>query len=94
MTIRAQVDERDAHRLRADGRAVASSPGQATRISQLRLLQIEPLAVAKSHLTASTSEAVDMRVIEVLFRLEPDGTTGRYYPGQIVDVYIDAEGTQ
>jgi HlyD family secretion protein len=94
LTVRAQVDERDAHRLRADSRAVASSPGQADRPSPLRLLRIEPLAVAKSQLTASTSEAVDMRVIEVLFELEIADTGGRYYPGQIVDIYIDAENSR
>ena len=50
--------------------------------------------MAKSQLTASPSEAVDMRVVEVLFQLEITDTGGRYYPGQIVDVYIDAGNSQ
>jgi hypothetical protein len=86
LTVRAQVEERDAHRLRADSRGVACSPGQADRPSPLRLLRIEPLAVAKSHLTASKSEAVDMREIEVLFALEIADTGGRYFAGQIVAI--------
>ena len=90
LEIRAQVDERDVHRISDNCRAVAFRPGQADRPSSLRLLRIEPLAVAKSQLTASISEAVDIRVIEVLFRLEPDDAGRPLYPGQVVDVYIEA----
>jgi HlyD family secretion protein len=91
LTVRAQVDERDAHRLGADCRAVACGPGRAGGSSRLRLLRIEPLAVPKGQLTASISEPVDVRVIEVVFRIEPADAGGPFYPGQVVDVFIDTQ---
>jgi multidrug resistance efflux pump len=91
LRIRAQVDERDAHKLRADHPAVAISPGRPGQHSRLKLVQIEPLAVPKDQLTASTAELVDIRVIEVLFQLLPDDNGRPFYPGQVVDVFIDAE---
>lgn len=89
--IRARVDERDAPRLRADSRAVAFLPDQGGRPHDLRLLRIEPLAVPKTQASGSSSEAVDTRVIEVLFRVEPADRRPRFFPGQVVDVFIDAE---
>jgi multidrug efflux pump subunit AcrA (membrane-fusion protein) len=89
--IRARVDERDAPRLRADCRAVAFVPDQGSRSHNLRMLRIEPLAVPKTEASGSSSEAVDTRVIEVLFRVETDGRSRHFYPGQVVDVFIDAE---
>ncbi len=88
--IRAQVDERDATRLVADCSALAFLPGQSDRPHKLRLLRIEPLAVPKNVATASNSEVIETRVVEVLFRLESRGASPPLYPGQVIDVFIDA----
>jgi HlyD family secretion protein len=88
--IRAQIDERDAPRLKADCRALAFMPDRADGPHELRLLQIEPLAVPKNLATASNSEVVETRVVEVLFRLEPREASLPLYPGQVIDVFIDA----
>jgi HlyD family secretion protein len=89
--LRAQVDERDAPRLRAGCRGVAFLPGRSGRPCDLRLVRIEPLAVPKRQATAAHSEVIDTRVIEVLFRLERADKNQAFYPGQVIDAFIDAE---
>ncbi len=88
--IRAQVDERDAARLYGDCRALAFPPDQSDRPHRLQLIRIEPLAVPKSLMTASNSESVETRVVEVVFRLERREASRPLYRGQVVDVFIDA----
>ncbi len=88
--VRAQVDERDAPRLVADCRAMAFLHDQADRPHTLQLLRIEPLAVPKTLATASQSEVVETRVVEVLFRLELRAAGRRLYPGQAINVFINA----
>jgi HlyD family secretion protein len=88
--VRAHVDERDAHRLAPQGRAVCFIRGQTGLLQDLVLVSVEPLAVPKNQLSASTSEVVDVRVIEVVFRIETARKSALLlYPGQVVDVFID-----
>lgn len=91
INVRAQVDEEDLPRLREGATAKARIRGAAEKTLPLRMLRIEPLAMPKMSLTGSVSERVDTRVVEVVFRVESlEGM--RLYPGQVVDVYIDASG--
>jgi HlyD family secretion protein len=85
-TVRAQVDERDAARLKDGAKGVAISRGDGSRYP-LTWLRTEPLVVPKRTLTGDTSERVDTRVVEVLFRMEA-GASLRI--GQQVDVELDA----
>jgi multidrug resistance efflux pump len=90
--VRAQVDEQDAVLLRPGLPAVAVVTGKVVSHVPLTMLAIEPLAVPKKQLTGSTQELVDTRVVEVLFAVQPGSPDNiRLYPGQIVDVFIDAE---
>ncbi len=83
-------NERDAHRLTSQCRGICFKPGLAGPPLNLSLLRIEPLAVQKDQLTASTSEVVDVRVVEVLFRVDvPKDSPSLLYPGQVVDVFIE-----
>ncbi len=91
--VRAQVDERDAVRLVADCCAMALVSDQGQRRRKLELLRIEPLAVPKNLATASNSEVVETRVVEVLFRLEPGKAVRQLYPGQVIDVFISGATT-
>ena len=93
LRICAEVDERDAQRLHADCRAVAFGPSQTGGPRNLRMVRIEPLAVPKNQLSASTAELVDVRVIEVVFELESTDNHPPFYPGQVVDVFIDAKSS-
>lgn len=87
--IRAQIDEVDTPRLRAGAEAVARVRGGFDIQVPLEMLRIEPLAQPKTQLTGESAELVDTRVVEVLFRVEGDLPIP-LYPGQLVDVFIDA----
>lgn len=89
LNIRAQVDEEDLPRLRDGATGIARVRGAAEKQLPLEMIRIEPLAMPKMSLTGSVSERVDTRIVEVLFRVRSlEGM--RLYPGQVVDVYIDA----
>ena len=90
--VRAQVDELDAVLLRPGLPAVAVVSGKVVAQIPLIMVAIEPFALPKKQLTGSTQELVDTRVVEVIFAVQPGSGGGvRLYPGQIVDVFIDAE---
>ena len=55
----------------------------------LRMVRIEPLAEAKMSLMGTTTERVDTRVVEVVFEVV-GATKVRLFPGQAVDVFIEA----
>jgi multidrug resistance efflux pump len=87
--VRAQVDEEDLPRLREGAGGTARVRGAAEKRLPLAMVRIEPLALPKRSLTGDISERVDTRIVEVVFRVS--STEGmRLYPGQVVDVYIDA----
>lgn len=92
LNIRAQVDEEDLPRLREGAAGIARVRGAAEMKLPLTMLRIEPLALPKVSLTGSVTERVDTRIVEVLFRVQPPEGM-RLYPGQVVDVYIDAGAT-
>lgn len=99
LRVRALVNEEDAPRLRSGAAAMARARGATTdglELVPLRMLRIEPLARPKRQLTGVAGELVDTRVIEVLFEVEADrrleGLPAGFFPGQLVDVYIDASG--
>jgi multidrug efflux pump subunit AcrA (membrane-fusion protein) len=87
--IRARVDEEDVPRLVEGAAGTARLRGAADITIPLTMLRIEPLAAPKTELTGATTERVDTRVLEVIFRV--DGTPRvPIYPGQVVDVFIEA----
>jgi HlyD family secretion protein len=89
--VRARVDEEDLPLLRQGSRAIARVRGQRRIEVPLAMLRIEPFAQPKTELSGATTERVDTRVLEVLFKVE--GTPAvPLYPGQLVDVFIDAPG--
>jgi multidrug efflux pump subunit AcrA (membrane-fusion protein) len=94
LRVRAQVDEEDMPLLRAGAMAKARVRGPLSRERgelDLKMLWIEPLAGPKRQITNASTELVDTRVVEVIFELRPEDQKGvTLYPGQVVDVYIDA----
>jgi len=87
--VRARVDEEDAPLLRENAAASLRVRGIAGETVGLKMLRIEPLAVPKSELVNSPTERVDTRVVEVIFEMNGE-TKLRLFPGQVVDVFIDA----
>lgn len=90
--VRARVDEEDLPMLRQGAKAIARIRGRAEIKVPLTMIRIEPLAEPKTQLAGSTTERVDTRVLEVLFRVEPTQPAPPLYPGQNVDVFIEAAG--
>lgn len=86
--IRIDIAEEDAWRYVAGAPATAFVRGNADIIVPLEFDYIEPLIVPKKTLTGSDMEAVDTRVLQVLYRFNKDQYP--IYVGQLLDVYIQA----
>ncbi len=87
LNIRADVDERDAGRVRAEATTVASVRGDASHRYTLKFVRFEPFVVPKKSLTGDSAERVDTRVLQVIYALDA-GAPVR--PGQQMDVLIEA----
>lgn len=86
--VRAQVDEEDAPLLRDGAKAICRLRGMSEHNVTLVMVRIEPYALPKSQITGSNTERIDTRVVEVVFLVE--GKHPPLYPGQVVDVFIEA----
>jgi multidrug resistance efflux pump len=87
--IRADVDEHEAWRVRRGAAAEAQVRGNPKLKAKLSFVRIEPLVIPKRSLTGDSTERVDTRVLQVIFKIEP--TEGvLLYPGQQMDVFFDA----
>jgi HlyD family secretion protein len=86
--VRADVDEKDAWRLRPEARAYASVRGNAGRRFPLAFVRVEPYVVPKRNLTGETTERTDTRVLQVIYAL-PAGAP--VYAGQQMDVFIESQ---
>ncbi len=86
--VRVQVDETDAHRVTALGEARGFLRGDGSQSALLAFVRVEPLARPKRFLSNAPGERVDTRVVEVIYRLEPDALPATV--GQMLDVFIAA----
>jgi HlyD family secretion protein len=86
--VRADVDERDAPRVKSGATVLASVRGDATRKFPLRYVRVEPFVVPKRNLTNDATERVDTRVMQVIYALEKGAPV---LPGQQMDVLIEAK---
>ena len=84
--VRADVDESDAWRVRPGSDAVAYLRGNSRISFPLEFVRFEPYVVPKKSLTGDSTERVDTRVLQVIYRLrDPKAAV---YDGQQMDVYI------
>ncbi len=94
MHVRADVDENDAWRVKAGTPAVALVRGNSKLKYQLEFVRFEPTVIPKKSLTGDSTERVDTRVLEVIYRFrDPHASV---YDGQQMDVFIgeDRGGAQ
>ncbi len=91
LTVRVDVDEESAPRVRAGCRAQAVVRGFPQHPLELVFLRLEPYVKPKRSLTGATTERVDTRVLQVLFAVEapPEGLPLPLYVGQQVDVFLE-----
>ncbi|MDX2149776.1 MAG: biotin/lipoyl-binding protein [Bryobacteraceae bacterium] len=85
--VRADIDEKDAWRVRPGAPAVASIRGNAERKFDVAFVRLEPYVVPKKNLTGDATERVDTRVLQAIYAL-PAGAP--VYAGQQMDLSIQA----
>src|SRR6266480_19186 len=84
--VRVDVDEHDAWRVRGGAPAAASPRGNGSIRIPLEFVRFEPYVVPKKSLTGDSTERVDTRVLEVIYRVKEQNAS--LYVGQQMDVYI------
>ena len=85
--VRVDVDEQNAMSVRADQPATAFLKGDSKTPYPLAFVRIEPFVIPKVSLTGASTERVDTRVLQVIYRLQKPANTPLYV-GQQVDVFI------
>ncbi len=90
--VRVDIDENDAWRFRPGGHAIAYLRGNRAFSTPLTLAYVEPYVVPKRSLTGDSTERVDMRVLQALYRFDRERLPA--YVGQQVDVFIEAPGQE
>lgn len=87
--VRVEVDEADAQMVQAGKPAKGALRSDGSKTVDLAFVRVEPLLQPKGNLTGAANERVDTRVLEVIYALQ--GNDIGAYPGQQMDVFIDAE---
>ena len=88
LQLRADIDEDNASRVRPGMAAKAYIKGRRDVEIPLRFVRIEPYIVPKKSLTGESSEHVDTRVLQIIYRFDRPAVVG-IYVGQQMDVFID-----
>lgn len=85
--VRADVDEQNAMEVAAGAKAQVSLKGDSAQKFAVEFVRIEPYVIPKVSLTGASTERVDTRVLQVIYKLDrPKGAN--LYVGQQVDVFI------
>lgn len=87
LNVRVDLDEQDSWRMAPHAAGIATVRGNSARVYHLTWLRTEPYVRPKKSLTGDSTERVDTRVLQVIYRIE--GPTGLYV-GQQMDVQIEA----
>jgi hypothetical protein len=85
--VRVDVDENEAWRLRPEAPAIAAVRGNPNLKTPLTFVRFEPLVVPKKSLTGDSTERVDTRVLQVIYRVEDKLLP--LFVGQQMDVFIE-----
>jgi RND family efflux transporter MFP subunit len=85
--LRADVDEDNASRVQPGCKAIAYIKGRTDHPIPLTFVRIEPYILPKRSLTGESSERVDTRVLQIIFRFDAPATP--VYVGQQMDVFLD-----
>jgi multidrug efflux pump subunit AcrA (membrane-fusion protein) len=85
--VRVDVDEHEAWRVHEGAHAVGHVRGNADLKAPLQFVRFEPFVVPKRSLTGDSTERVDTRVLQIIYRVERDDVP--LFVGQQLDVFID-----
>lgn len=86
--VRVDIDENDAWRLRPGAPALGFVRGNPKLNTPLAFERIEPYVIPKASLTGQSTERVDTRVLQVIYRFAHAALP--VYVGQQIDVFIEA----
>ena len=86
--VRVDVDEHEGWRVRAGSAAVGRLRGNAELKTPLSFVRFEPFVVPKKSLTGDSTERVDTRVLQVIYKVEQDDLP--LFVGEQLDVFIEA----
>ena len=86
--VRVDVEEHESWRIRPEAKAAAAVRGNSDLKTALTFVRFEPFVVPKKSLTGDSSERVDTRVLQVIYRIEDNNVP--LFVGQQMDVFIDA----
>ena len=86
LNIRVDVDENDAWRVMPGSKARGFVRGNSNEQVDLTFLRFEPYVLPKQSLTGSSTERVDTRVLQAIYRV--DSNDVRLFVGQQMDVFI------
>ncbi len=92
LNIRVDVDEHEAWRVDRNAKAIATVRGNANLKTPVCFVRFEPFVLPKKSLTGDSTERVDTRVLQVIYRVEDD--TLPLFVGQQMDVFIEAAPVQ
>jgi len=87
LNIRTDIDENDAWRVRPNTAAVAYVRGDTKQRFPLKFVRFEPYVLPKKSLTGDSTERVDTRVLQVIYRFSDRDAP--VYVGQQMDVYVE-----
>jgi HlyD family secretion protein len=86
--VRADIDENDAWRVQPGWKAEAAERGNSSRQAAMEFVRFEPYVIPKKSLIGDSTERVDTRVLEAIYRFTD--SSGPLYVGQQMDVFIEA----
>lgn len=86
LQLRVDVDESDAPSIREGCTGIAFLKGSREKSVPLEFVRIEPYILPKKSLSGESTERVDTRVLQIIFRFE--NPTFPVYVGQQMDVFI------
>jgi multidrug efflux pump subunit AcrA (membrane-fusion protein) len=87
--VRVDIDENDAWRYVPGAKGVAYVRGNRELSTPLEFVRVDPYVLPKRSLTGESTERVDTRVLQVLYRFDPKEL--RVYAGQQMDVFLEVE---
>ncbi|HYC77672.1 MAG TPA: HlyD family secretion protein, partial [Planctomycetota bacterium] len=89
--VRVDLDENDAalYRAGAPGKGFVRGRGGAEAPIPLEFARVEPYVTPKKALTGSVQERVDVRVLQIVYRVAATPAGLALYPGQQLDVFLD-----
>jgi multidrug efflux pump subunit AcrA (membrane-fusion protein) len=86
--VRVDIDEHEGWRVRAGANATGSLRGNSELKTPLRFVRFEPFVIPKRSLTGDSTERVDTRVLQAIYKVERDDLP--IFIGEQLDVFIDA----